>query len=363
MTRDLLGTAVKPDGEGLLKCMRREGTPQRAHCIELFLDGEIQNRIVQQFGLAKELDSSDPYFDYKKRITLQRFLGYDYVMAGVENIDISFVVNAAKDTAGLEREGGRGFVDNAHAPIKSWKEFEKYPWPDLANATTKQLEWLEKNLPDDMIVIGGLAAHALEWLSWLMGYETLCYALYEQPDLVKAVHDKIFEINDFIVKTLLQFDRVRIIWGSDDLGFRTGPLLPPDSLRQYVLPIHKHCAKLTHDAGRLYILHSCGKLELIMGDLIDDVKIDAKHSYEDTIEDVRDLKGSYGKRIALLGGIDVDFLCSSSQEQIRSRVRSTLDTCMPGGGYCLGTGNSVANYIPVENYLAMLDEGRRFGLN
>jgi uroporphyrinogen decarboxylase len=33
---------------------------------------------------------------------------------------------------------------------------------------------------------------------------------------------------------------------------------------------------------------------------------------------------------------------------------------MPGGGYCLGTGNSVANYIPLENYLAMVDEGRLY---
>ena len=32
-----------------------------------------------------------------------------------------------------------------------------------------------------------------------------------------------------------------------------------------------------------------------------------------------------------------------------------------GGGYCLGTGNSVANYIPLANYLAMLDEGRKHG--
>jgi len=42
------------------------------------------------------------------------------------------------------------------------------------------------------------------------------------------------------------------------------------------------------------------------------------------------------------------------------RVRETLAVCQPGGGYCLGTGNSVANYVPVENYLAMLDEGRKF---
>ena len=65
-------------------------------------------------------------------------------------------------------------------------------------------------------------------------------------------------------------------------------------------------------------------------------------------------------RIALLGGLDLDFLCRASEAEVRRRVRETLDVCMPGGGYCLGTGNSVANYIPVENYLVMLDEGRRY---
>ena len=62
---------------------------------------------------------------------------------------------------------------------------------------------------------------------------------------------------------------------------------------------------------------------------------------------------------ALLGGIDVDFLCRASEAEIRQRVRETLDECH-SGGYCLGSGNSVANYIPVENYLAMMDEGRRY---
>jgi hypothetical protein len=33
---------------------------------------------------------------------------------------------------------------------------------------------------------------------------------------------------------------------------------------------------------------------------------------------------------------------------------------MKGKGYCLGTRNTVANYMPVDNYLAMLDEGRKY---
>ena len=58
----------------------------------------------------------------------------------------------------------------------------------------------------------------------------------------------------------------------------------------------------------------------------------------------------------------MDFLCRASEAAIRQRVRETLVQCLPGGGYCLGTGNSVANYIPLPNYLAMLDEGRQFRL-
>ena len=94
---------------------------------------------------------------------------------------------------------------------------------------------------------------------------------------------------------------------------------------------------------------------------MDDVKIDGKHSFEDTIEDVREAKRTYGRRIALLGGIDVDFLCRADEDAIRRRVRDTLDVCQPGGGYGLGTGNSVANYIPLDNYLTMVDEGRLYG--
>jgi uroporphyrinogen decarboxylase len=116
---------------------------------------------------------------------------------------------------------------------------------------------------------------------------------------------------------------------------------------------------LTHDAGRLYLLHSCGNLTDIREDLIEDVRIDAKHSFEDTIESVLDAKKSYGNRLTLLGGIDVDFLCRATEQQVRARTRRTIERCQQGGGWCLGTGNTVANYIPMDNYLAMLDEGRR----
>jgi uroporphyrinogen decarboxylase len=193
-----------------------------------------------------------------------------------------------------------------------------------------------------------------------MGYESLCLALYDQRDLVKAISDRLVEIYEVMVKRMLAFDRVKVIWGSDDMGFRNGTLISPDDLREFVLPGHKLMARLSHEAGRPYLLHSCGNLSAIMEDLIEDVGIDARHSFEDVIEPVTEAKARYGDRIALLGGIDVDFLCRADEGRVRKRVRETLERCLPGGGYCLGSGNSIANYIPLGNYLAMLDEGRQF---
>ena len=361
MNRSPFCRDVKPDWEALLRCIHRDGTPQRVHHLELFLDAEVQDAICARYRLLDGLDGADPFYDLNRQVTIQRFLGYDYVRCGLDGWEMPLNRTTIEDTADLKRTGGRSYVDEHTGPITNWKEFEAYPWPDAARLSTRSLEWYERNLPDDMCVIAsGGFAHFAEYLNWLMGYETFCVALYEQRDLVAALSERLIDIYQGVLERILQFDRVKIVWGSDDMGFRSGPLVSPRDLREFVLPGHKLMAQMSHDTGRPYLLHSCGNLSTIMEDLIDDVGIDAKHSFEDTIESVVDVKRQYGDRIALLGGIDVDFLCRSDEAQVRRRVRDTLSACMPGGGYCLGTGNSVCNYIPLDNYLAMLDEGRRF---
>ncbi|MBN2375649.1 MAG: hypothetical protein JXD22_04570 [Sedimentisphaerales bacterium] len=353
---------VKPDGEGLVNCIKRQGTPERVHFIELYLDEEVQQTICERYDLLEDVRGDDPYFDQQKQVRLQRFLGYDYVRCNLEGMEMPYYQTEVSDTAELGRSGGRRYQNETKGPISNWREFEEYSWPDPEKSTSRAFEWYEKNLPDDMCVIGyGRFGHFAEYLNRLMGYETLCFALYDQRDLVEAISKKVLEISQAAVAKVLEFERVRMVWGSDDMGFKTGTLIGPDDLREYVLPGHKLMAQMSHAADKLYILHSCGNLRDIMSDLIEDVKIDAKHSFEDTIERVIDVKKTYGEQIALLGGMDVDFLCRSNEDEIRRRVRETLDVCQEGGGYCLGTGNTVTNYIPVQNYLTMLDEGSRYG--
>jgi len=355
--------SVTPDWEGLKRCIMRDGAPERVHHIELFLDGEVQEAICGAYGVGREPDPADPYFTEQRQVALQSFLGYDYIRCGVDRFEMPLHNETTDDTAGLARKGGRQYVNEHRGPITTWEEFEAYPWPKVEDVTYRSLAWYEEHLPETMCVIGsGGFAHFAELLTWLMGYETLCLSLFEQRDLVEAIAARLTELYRAALERMLEFECVKIVWGSDDMGFRNGPMISPDDLRAFVLPGHKLMAEMSHAAGRPYILHSCGNLATIIDDLIDDVGIDAKHSFEDTIEDVREVKHTYGQRIALLGGIDVDFLCRADEAAVRARVRDTLEICMPGGGYVLGTGNSVANYIPIENYLAMVDEGRRFGV-
>jgi len=350
---------LRTDYEAFLRNIKRDGPPERVFHAELFLDPEVVQAVADRFELADGLDRNDPHYADRLQIAVHRFLGYDYVRASPEGFALEYTYSVTDDTAEAARDDGRSWMEEHRGPITSWEDFEKYPWPDLGKIGTESLEWFSENLPDDMCIISGGLAFC-EHLCWLMGYESLCYALYEDRDLVRAIYGKIYELEVAKLKTFLQFDRVKVIWGSDDMGFKTATMISPEDLREFVFPGHKKLAEMAHEAGRPYFLHSCGRRTEIYGDLIDDVKIDAIHSFEDTIERVTDTKREYGSRLSLLGGIDVDFLCRSSPERIRARVRDTLDVCMRGGGYALGSGNSVANYIPLDNFLAMVDEGRLY---
>jgi len=363
LTTKPFATPAEPDWQGLVRCVSRRGTLARVHHVELFIDGEVQDEICRRFDLLTERDRTDPHFSFRRQVAVNRFLGYDYVCTSLEGVAPKLKTTTTVDMSPQPRAGGRSFMEEHKGPVTNWDEFESYAWPDPEKASAESLEWFSENLPEDMCIIateyfGQFAEH----LTWLMGYESLCYALYDQRDLVAAISRKLLEIQRAVLQRILEFERVKVVWGSDDMGFRTGTLISPADMREFVLPGHQLMSQMSHDAGRPYILHACGKLEPIMQDLMDDVKIDGRHSFEDVIEPVTDAYDRYGDRIAILGGIDVDFLCRADAEAVRLRTRRTLEHCMPGGGYCLGSGNSVANYIPLDNFLAMVDEGRSFAV-
>ncbi len=88
--------------------------------------------------------------------------------------------------------------------------------------------------------------------------------------------------------------------------------------------------------------------------------IDAKHSNEDAIAPFDRWIELYGDRIGLLGGFDMDFLCLKSEDEVYAAVlEQGAKFRSAARGYALGSGNSIPDYVPTANYLAMLRAARK----
>ena len=343
----------EPDFARFLKTVRREGEPDRVPFAELFHDFEIM-AAIQGPPASDDLDTMAAW-----RVKFWRDLGYDYVSV---NTDVSFPTEGlyAEDTAELSH-GQRGWVNESTGVVTNWEQFDRYPWPTVTDASFRTLEAVGRHLPEGMKVVPTIPGGPLENITFIMGFEAFSYALVEQPDLVAAIAQKIGEILCQVVEVTASLDFVGAQWLNDDMGFKGGTLASPATLRQYVFPTQRRVCELVHRHGKPVLLHSCGKLDAITDELIDEVGIDAKHSFEDVIMPVWEAKRKWGHRMALLGGVDMDVLARGSEQQVRAYTRRCLEECAPGGGWALGSGNTVANYVPVGNFLAMLEEGWRHG--
>lgn len=375
----------EPDVDRLRTALSRLGTPDRVPFMELFADGEVMATVLRKplnFFVRRLLSEKEWEERMFALIEFYEILGYDYVRADTRDFKATLRMYKTteelapgevgsrayryktKDAAPELNRGERAWANEGTGVIGDWDDFKAYRWEDpetIAEEGNAGLEWVCDHVPSCMGIVTG-AGTILEPVMWLMGIQNFYVSLYRQPDLVSALFKKVAEV--YIARFELAAKTTRKIiafWGSDDWGYKNGPMISPAMMRTWVFPVHRKMAETAHSRGSLYVLHSCGNLDAVMEDIISDVKIDAKHSFEDTYLSVIEAKKRYGHRIGLVGGIDMDVLSRRTTKEVKEYVSRVLRVCKPGGGYCLGSGNSVANYVPLENYLTMLNVGLEEG--
>jgi uroporphyrinogen decarboxylase len=348
----------EPNWKAFAEVLRR-GDVGRVPLVELAVAEEVLADLAGRPLIPRPTDDEPTQLRRwaADRVNLWHALGYDYYRVRAE-IPFLTQTQSAADTA-PSLTGQRTWIDEHQGVIQSSADFERYPWPSRQTIGFAAAEAAIDTLPEGMGAIG-FSGGVLEWSSNLLGLENLMLLLYDNPDLVRRVVDRVGQVIYEAFDVFCSMDRVFALWLGDDMGFKTSTLIKPEHLRAYILPWHKRYADLAHRTGRLFLLHSCGHVEAIMPDLIQDVKIDAKHSFEDVIVPVEEFKSRWGGRLAVLGGVDVDLLSRQPPEAVRLKTQQILEACAPGGGYACGSGNSVTNYVPTANYLAMVQAVHRF---
>ena len=331
-------TDRKPDFSQLEKVLHKE-VPDRPVLFELFVCDEVLEYVTGQ-----SLKNKDKFTKDKAIIKTYEALGYDYALV----MPSEFEFKAGK------REAKASISLNDGAVITDRKTFDAYSWPDARDYDYGYIDRLAGEMPDSMGLLVWSADGPLESVIKLVGYENLCYMLYDDEELLA---DIFYQVGSRILmdyRQAMAHKRVSGLVVGDDWGFNTQTLLPADVYRKYLFPWHKEIVKLAHESGRPAVLHSCGRYEDVIGDIIGDIGYDARHSYEDNIVPVEKAYKDLFPHIAVLGGIDVNFLATGEKEEIKKRCENMLELTLNTGGYALGSGNSIPSYVPADHYFAMI---------
>jgi len=331
----------EPNFDNLLAVLRRQ-VPERPTLFEFFLNERLYKRLSPELA-GNSLSTQEVTLGVIKAF---HRIGYDYANITVPNF--SFTASL------IQRRRERSVSMNEGSVLHTWDDLAAFPWPDPDQVDLDTLNRLAGQLPRGMKLIvfgpGGVLENVVE----LVGYEALCIMIHDEPRLALEIFGEVGSRLVRYYELVADHPIVGACISNDDWGHKTQTMFSPRDMRKFVFPWHKRIVETIHAAGRPAILHSCGHFQRVIDDVIDDMRYDARHSYEDSIMPVEDFYERYHQRIAVLGGIDLDFVCRAEPEEVYRRSEAMLERAAGRGSFALGTGNSVPDYVPDESYFAMI---------
>ncbi len=155
---------------------------------------------------------------------------------------------------------------------------------------------------------------------------------------------------------------VDFIWPADDVAFKTGLFLPPALMREiWAGRLARICAPAVN-AGKPVMFHSDGKVDELVPMLLE-AGVDCVHPMDPYGCDYREMKRKFGRSVCLAGNIDIEFpLAHGTPADVDKDVKEHMEVLKQGGGYVCGSSHSIVNYVPHDNFIAMLNAIHRYGL-
>jgi len=360
----------QPDFENLRRTLLRQGHAPRVPLLEFGIDHDIKNAFL---GRPVETLQDEVDFWYEA--------GYDHVPIQVGLRTMFWpgysVCEKAVDRGAqtgpelfskshthytLYQEGDRdmNWAQEGRGVITSLEDFCRFPWPDPDHMDLWAFQEIRRLLPPGMRVIA-VMGYIFTSCWWLMGMETFCVALFEQPELIRRMYDRIWRIQSRVLERVLACDVVGAVHHPDDMAYADGMIVSPKHLREFVFPWYRWCGGLVRDHGLPYIFHSDGRLYPILEDILA-CGFNALNPIEPKAMDIVDLKRRFGDRLCLIGNIDLGYtLTRGTPEEVDAEVRERIRVVGEGGGYCVATSNSVTAYVPLANFNAMREAAFKYG--
>jgi len=343
----------EPDFDNLKRVLLG-GRGYRVPNMELVIDQEIKDGFM---GRAVATLEDEIEFRYKA--------GYDYAWISIGMIDPAGTVNKdlVKEQLDSERhvEGRdkRVWADEHSGRINNREDLESFSWPKPEKLDYSPFIKAQRSLRPGMKIIAVLGK--IFTAAWeLMGLENFSLTMYDDPEFIDDLIERIGNIQLEVLKKIVQIDTVGAVWIPDDIAYHTNTMVSEEWLKTKIFPYYKKMADICKQVDKPLIYHSDGNLTKML-DTIIKTGFDALHPIEPESMDIYEVRNKIGKKLCLVGNIRVHILATQSPEKIRELVKDRVINLGHKGAYCVGSSNSVPNYVPLENYKTMLQASADFG--
>jgi len=149
------------------------------------------------------------------------------------------------------------------------------------------------------------------------------------------------------VSKQVQVDQLSI---HEDLAGKSGSLVGPKQIAEFMRPYYRRCWDVLSSRGaQIFQQDSDGNVDSVI-DAFLDCGLTCMYPMEPAAGmDVVSVRKRYGKRLAMLGGIDKHVLRRSKAE-IRAELEYKMQPMMREGGMIFGLDHRIPNGTPLDNY-------------
>jgi uroporphyrinogen decarboxylase len=351
----------EPDKERLIMAMKRQEV-DRVPNVEIVIEDKIVEKLLGRYGGNTLAFGGDPAKGMEGSADVRPMYPKDWIeickMIGQDTILLEALWTPFKMK---DKEGNT--VPISGKPVKSAADFKKLimPTDDDIEERMRYVREYKEAVKGTKIGVGIVYATFVMTINeFLMHLDDFMMDVYENYDFI----DYMFEVS---AEYWIQFSKALVknkidwVYSADDFGFKSGLFLPPKILKKLWWPRYKAIMDPIKDAGIPVMFHSDGKVDDIMPWIIE-YGVDAFNPMDPYCVDYRDYKKKFGDKIALWGNIDIEFpLAKGTPEDVREDIKKHMDVLKPGYGYICSSSHSIVNYIPFENFTAMINAIHEFG--
>jgi hypothetical protein len=244
-------------------------------------------------------------------------------------------------------------------PLENWSALDHYRWPDPEDPAFYSGMEARFAGSEGKYICSGIFMLLFERMHTLHGFENTLSDLYLERERIEYLADRIVEIDLGIIDNIARRfpGQIHGFSFTDDWGTQQNLFVHPTLWKEFFKPRYKRLFDAMHAAGWHVWMHSCGKVNAILEDLIE-IGLDVVNLQQPTALGIEEVGRQFAGRICFESLCDIQHtLPFKDHRAIREEARLLLERwSTPAGGFILSDyGDGQAIGVDADKKRVMLE--------